>query len=238
MDYESAPRYALIVETDNNSKYYYDKNNGCLTLLRENDKEIKCSLPAIDYLTSNFSSVQDFCDTYGLNEKVKKIYIKYVYKGDKYLAPVFNNQIWAHIAYSYNGKEINYKDQINLKAFNDVYFELTNINSSFANIIINNPNKSVRICKKTKDEIVSLVAHERAINSKIDDTGFVKDYIYFSDKSGFYIDLRTRLSNYKDFRSIYLNYCKYINKNEEKVKKDIQEKKKVLIPPMQLSMFE
>ena len=237
MEYTAAHRYALIIETENNLKYYYDKDNGCLTLLRENEKEKKCSLPALDYLTSNFSNIETFGKTYGLNDKIKKIYIKYIYKGDKYLAPVFNNEVWAHISISYNGKEINFKDQVNLKAFNDVYFELCNVNSNFANIIINNPTKSVRICDKAREEIISLVAHERAINNKMND-GFIKDNIYFSDKSGFYSDLRKRLSNYKDFRSIYLNYCKYINKNEEKVQTEGQEKKKVLIPPMQISMFD
>ena len=237
MEYNSAPRYALIIETMNNHTYCYDKDNKCLTLLRENDKEKKCSLPALDYLTSLFTDVNTFGMTYGLNEEIKKIYIKYNYMGDKYLAPVFNNQTWSYIALSYNGKEIDFKDQINLRAFNEVYFELCNVNSDFANIVINNPSKSVRICNKTRDEIISLVAHERAINSKTND-GFIKDYIYFSDKSGFYSDLRKRLSNYKDFRSIYLNYCKYINKNEEKVQTEEQEKKKVLIPPMQISMFD
>lgn len=236
MEYDAAPRYSLIIETENN-KYCYDKDNGCLILIRNNDKEIKCSLPALDFLTSSFNDKDSFAKVFGLDEKIKKIYIKYIYKGDNYLAPVFNNKEWAHIAQSYNGKEIDFKDKICIKAFNDIYFELTNINSNFANIIIDNPTKSVRISKKTKEEIISLVAHERAINGKVND-GFIKDYIYFSDKTGFYRDLRHRLSNYRDFRSMYLNYCKYINKIEKNKKEEIHDKKKVLIPPQQLSMFD
>lgn len=235
MEYEAAPRYSLIIETGNN-RYCYNKDSGCMMLIRDDDKELKCSLPALDFLTSNFSDQDTFAKTYGIDEKIKKIYIKYIYKGENYLAPVFNNKTWAHVAQSYNGKEINFKDDICLRAFNDIYFELVDVNSNFANIIINNPNKSVRICQKTKNEIISLVAHERALNGKLDD-GFVKDYVYFSDKTGFYRDLRHRLSNYRDFRSIYLNYYKFINKKEEN-KKEEQDKKKVLIPPQQLSMFE
>ena len=237
--YESAPRYSLFIETDD-KKYFYDINLERFILDEDNYKASKSSLMALDFLTSNYKNRKELANHYGIKEDIKKCYITYQFKGEKLLAPVFNNKKWAHIALSYNGKEIDFRDKENLDIYKDVYTEIVDDKSNFSNILLENRKRLINLSPKTIETIKAIKAHERAIKQK-EQLGFynlkAKD-IYLADRYGFYEDLKKRLKKYREFRTVYLNYCKYKKINNEEIKKDVDSKKKVLIPPHQISFFE
>ena len=133
---ERVGRYSLIIETENGNKYYFDTNEGNFIKCVPGAKISKSSLPAIDFLTSSFANKESLREAYGINESITKIYITYQFKGEKKLAPIFNNDVWQHISSTYNGKEIDFRDPINCNAYNEVYNELINLDSSFGTELI------------------------------------------------------------------------------------------------------
>jgi hypothetical protein len=244
---EKVGRYSLILETENGNKYYFDTNVGNFIKLVPGGKISKSSLPALDFLTSSFSNRESLRQSYGIEENITKVYITYQFKGEKKLAPIFNNEVWQHIAMTYKGKEIDFRDQVNSDAFNEVYNELSDLNSSFATELINNKTRLINLSPRITDTIVGLRAHENAIKMK-QTYGFpVNDYntynqvsrVYSEDRYGFYQDLRRNLSNYRDFRTVYMNYCKFKRKEQMVKEKETEmPKKKAIIPPHQISMFD
>lgn len=238
-----APRYSLIVETLDKKKYYFDTNLGVLVLMHNNEAK-KSSLQAIDYLTSNFSDKNDFANSYGIDTPIARVYITYQFKGEKFLAPVFNNLTWSHVASTCNGSEIDFNDEKNRLIFNEVYSEISNLDSDFSNFLIKNKNGLVNLSLKTVNTIIGLRAHENAIKMK-KTYGFTKDFstfqkidsLYNEDKYGYYTDLKKYLSKYREFRTVYLNYCKYVDKKEKDLVIE-KPKKKVLVPPQQISFFD
>ena len=241
---ERAHRYSLILETVNDEHYYFDTNLGTFVKMYDKDKPKKSALKALDFLTSNFSSKESIAKTYGIEEEIKKAYITYEFKGEKRLKVVFDNKVWSEIAYKTNGREIDYRHQENLQAFNDVYYEICDLDSDFANTLLKNEKHLINLSNKTRETIRGLVAHEKAIKMK-HTYGFDTDYnrgaydVYSEDRYGFYEDLKKRLSPYREFRTVYLNYCRYKRLDEQK--RNTQEpkpKKKVIIPPYQTSLFD
>ena len=241
---DGAPRYSLIVETLDGKKYYFDTKIGVLVQMYNNDAK-KSSLQAIDYLTSNFENKDDFASSYGISVPLTRVYITYQFKGEKLLAPVFNNPTWSHIASTCKGNEIDFKDEDNHLTFNEVYSEISDLDSDFADVLINNKKRLINLSPRTINTIVGLRAHENAIRMK-KTYGFVtKDFstlqkvdsIYNEDKYGYYMDLKKNLSKYREFRTVYLNYCKYVDKKEKDLMIE-KPKRKVLVPPEQISFFD
>lgn len=254
---ERVGRYSLILETQDGNKYYYDVDLGTFVMMYEKSKPKKTQLEKLDFLTANYASREQFANCYRIDSPIKSLYITYQFKGERRLAPVFNNEKWAELAKSYTGKEVDFRDNNNFQVFNTIYFEIADLNSDFADKIIKNANRLITISPQTKDVIVCLRAHERAIEERRKYSFGVKDYyteisisdIYSEDRSGFYRDLQKRLSDYRELRTIYLNYCRI----EERKQKELQEKqgvtaelgsssmklsKKPIVPPQQLSMFD
>ena len=240
-------RYSLIIETVDGKTYCYNAKDDCLQLIYSEKEELKYPLNVIDYITCKIKNQEEFCKIYGLNTPVRLMYIKYYLKEAKFLAPSFNNEKWANVAKSMTYSVVDFKNSNNKDAFNDIYLELTNKDSSFGNLIIKNENKSVRISQKLKQELVLLLAHEKAILNKkkygvygsFEAYNRVRD-LYISDKSAFYFDLKKRLTNYRDFRSLYLNLCKYKESSETRnnEKKEEQNIKIKHLAPQQISMFD
>ena len=79
---EGASRYSLIVETNNN-KYYFDVKLGTFVMMYGNESN-KCSIQAIDFLTSNFSDKNELAKSYGIENEIKKVYITYQFKAEHY----------------------------------------------------------------------------------------------------------------------------------------------------------
>lgn len=244
--YEGAGRYSLILETDDNKKYYFDSSLGNFVLLYEDEKPVKSTLQALDFLTSNFHDKYALKDSYDIPGNLSKIYITYQFKGEKKLACIFNNRTWQHIALTYTGKEIDYRDRENLKAFNDVYEEIQDIGSNFANELLKNNNKLVNLSPNTINTILGLRAHKCATIAK-QTYGFgPTDYetydavsrVYSEDAYGFYQDLKKQLSRYREFRTVYMNYCKFKGSPEKAPSMATNVKKKVIVPPHQISMFD
>ncbi len=244
---ERVGRYSLILETEDNQVYYFDADCGNFIKKVPNAKISKSSLPAIDFLTSSFANRDALREAYGIEEPISKVYITYQFKGEKKLAPIFNNNVWNHIALTYNGKEIDFKDQINCNAFNEVYNELSNLDSSFANMLINNTCRLINLSPRTINTITCLRAHENAIRMKQTygfttndaDTYEKVSSVYSEDRYGFYQDLKRVLSKYREFRTVYMNYRKYIGRKQDTSEKTIvSPKKKAIVPPHQISMFD
>ena len=240
-------RYSLILETDENKKYYFHVKEGAFVELYEDGKATKSSLQALDFLTANFADKYELAKSYGIEGNVTRAYISYVHKGEKLLAPVFNNSNWAHVAYTYAGskKGINFEDKDNMDMLLDVYLELADLNSSFADTLLKNKQRLINLSPKTKDVIVCLRAHENAIKMKKTYGFESKDYqtnlrvgqIYSDDQYGFFQDFKKRMTNYREFRTVYLNYCKYTHAKNLASGVD-KPKKKVIVPPQQISMFD
>lgn len=245
-NFDGAPRYSLIAVTENNEGYCYDKDRNSFVKLNPNDKYSKSTLPALDYLTSNFSSKEEMLDVYGVTEPIVSVYISYQFNGEKMIAPIFNNPVWAHIAITYNGKKINFADKENLKAFDEVYDEIVKKDSLFARKLIKGYKNGINISQRSINIIISLRAHENAIRAKVE-FGFPINpgsydkvsQLYSSDKRGYYNDLKNSISKYREFRSIYMNYCKMAKKERaEVVSNSDKPKRKVIVNPHQISMFE
>ncbi len=241
---EGVKRYSLILETNDNNRYYFDTELGTFVMMYNDDSK-NSTLQKFDFLTSSFANKEELASCYGINSEIKKIYIRYQFKGERLLAPVFNNSNWAHVALTANGTEVNFKDEKNLGLFNEVYDEIINLNSNFTDMILKNEKRLINLSPRTVNTIVGLRAHERAYQMKKDFGFSVNSYetfnkvdsIYRDDKYGFYQDLKKNLSKYREFRTIYLNYCRFTNR-QEKTNENDKPKKKVLIPPEQLSFFD
>ena len=243
-EFEGAPRYSLIVEANNNDKYYFDTSIGTFVKMEENDKPRKSSLQALDYLTSSFTSLEEISQNYEIDD-IKKAYITYQFKGEKRLRPIFNNKTWAHIASTYNGHGINFKDEIAKKAYDFLYGEIVDLDSDFSTKLLRNEKKLINLSPATKNSIECLRAHENAIRMKKKyGFGETKDSIYDEDRYGFYIDLQKKCQSYREFRTLYMNCCRYKNlklqeqiaKNEEPPVK--KEKRKVVVPSHQMTIDE
>lgn len=246
-NFDGAPRYSLIAVTDKNERYCYDKQKNRFVKLDLNDTVSKSTLPAIDFLTSNFSSREELAETYGITDPIAVMYISYQFNGEKKIAPIFNNPTWAHIAITYNGKKINFVDKENLEAFDEVYHEIIKKDSEFVPKLLRRKKNNINISQRSVNIIVSLRAHENAIRAKqefdfpvISSGSYDKVHeIYSSDKKGFYNDLKNSLSKYREFRSVYMNYCKMFKPSKEQVSSNQEKpKRKVLVNPHQMSMFE
>ncbi len=238
-----ASRYSLIIETSKD-KYYFDTKIGTFVKMYETESK-KCSIQALDFLTSNFSDKNELAKSYGIEDEVIRTYITYQFKGEKLLAPVFNNNAWAYVAATSNGAEVNFKDERNLELFNEVYGEIADLDSEFSNELLKNKKRLINLSPKTTGTIISLRAHENAYRMKRNfgfpvngyETFQKVDSIYSEDRYGFYQDLKKYLTKYREFRTVYLNYCKFTKKQENIVSEE-KPKKKVLVPPEQLSFLD
>lgn len=283
MNGEGAPRYSLILVTKNGTKYYYDLNLSTFVMMYEKDKPYKTSLHALDILTANYDSKEQLAQMYNIDGPIQVMYISYNFKGERMLRPVFNNPEWAELARSYGetkarmlsvakskGRsrpkrpEIDYRLYENKKLFDEVYYELANLDSDFAERILKNEKRLIMLAPETRNTIIGLRAHERAIRERdqymygVENISIGGNDIYASDRYGFYNDLRKCLTNYNEFRTIYLNYCAYKAQKEilekkdgEQLKMEFEEKKPVapkpvqkkkvnnpVIPPKQISIFD
>lgn len=244
---ERAPRYSLILETVNNDKYYFDTRFNSFVHMYSQVNPIKTDLQTLDYLTSLFSDKKALAEHYGINEDILRAYITYQFKGEKRIAPVFNNEIWSKIAASYRKKEVDFTIETNRDAFNEVYYEIANLDSDFGDLLVKNENRMINLSPKTIATIVGLRAHENAIRLKSkfgypvnsSETLGKVSQIYSEDRYGFYQDLKKRLSKYREFRTVYLNYCHYTNKTQKvNIQESISQKKKAITPPHQMSIFD
>ena len=248
MEGNGASRYCLYLETITGNKYYFDVESGLFVQMVDGSKASKASLPSLDFLTANFINKEELASSYGIDDVVSKVYISYNFQGEKLLAPVFNNSRWAHVATTYGkGAKVDMSDKENLNLYNEIYTEIASLDSAFSDFLLKNEKRLIHLSPRTTNTIVALRAHERAIAMKktygFGSTNFdtiqkVND-IYYEDRYGFYQDLKKRLSNYRELRTVYLNYCRFTNKTNTPVLSESEKpKKKVVVPPQQLSMFD
>jgi hypothetical protein len=239
-DYKPANRYSLILQTVNNDKYYYDVSlDAFVKMYKESDLK-KSSLQALDFLTSVKTDRNELAKEYGINDQIARCYITYQHKGENQLSPVFNNAFWSYVTYTYNGKELDLNDEKILEQAKNIYFEIANPDSEFSKMVVDNKNRMIKINQKTRTCIEELVAHERAIrnNDRVGNTSFNSCSIYSNDRYGFYQDFIKNLRSYREFRSLYFNYCHFMGNQEKIVKTEEKPKmKKKVVPPEQLSMF-
>ncbi len=243
--YKGANRYGLVLETVNGKKYYYNMEKHGFIEFEDEEKITKTSLNRLDFMTSSYNNIHDFAKVNGINDDIRIGYLVYNHVGRKHLQLCFNNPTWCHVAYTYRGDKIDFKDKKNLEAFNAVYKELINPNSQFANIIINNAHKTINIFGETIETIKGLVRYEKDLRQKfLTDSPNKSMYTalkvretYDFDKTGFYYDLKSKLTKYRDFRTVYLNYCKYINKVNQKLESAKKDKQKTLVREEQLKLF-
>lgn len=265
MEDKGARRYCLILLTTQGTGYYYDLDLGTFVMMHPKDKPYRTTLHAIDYLTANFDSIEQLAGTYGINEPIYSLYISYNQNGEKLLAPVFNNPKWANLAKSYtetknrklsnesgnHNVEIDFRIPSNNEMFQDVYFELSNIDengeSKFANYIldklkVSKKNDKEKKTNNRKELLVStindLVKNEKELLKK-EQTAFGitphksssnnfdriinRDSIYVVERHEIYEEMKKYLSNYRLFRTMYLYYCKYISSLPKK--ENVEEKK-------------
>ncbi len=236
---KNIPRYSLIIETVDSDKYYYDVSLGTFVKMHKESDAKKATIQALDFLTSVEVDKDELAKKYGINEQVSRVYLSYKFKGEKLLAPVFNNSFWSFVAFSYNGKEVNVSDEKILEQVRHLYFEIADPESEFSKQVLENKTKMINICQKTRTNIEDLVAHERAIrdNDTYGNTSFNSCNEYTKDRYEFYQDFLKSMRNYRDFRALYLNYCKYMGYKEKARQTDDEPKKKRIVPPEQLSMF-
>jgi hypothetical protein len=236
---KTVSRYSLIIETINHDKYYYDVSKDAFVKMYSVDDAKKLTLQGIDFLTSVKEGPDELAKEYGITDPVARVYISYQFKGEKLLAPVFNNLFWSYVACSYNGKELNLKDQKILEKVRELYFEIADPDSEFSKMVRDNHLRMININQRTRNNIIDLVAHERAIrdNDRVGNTTFNSANEYARDRYGFYQEFLKSMSVYREFRALYLSYCRHKGLQDRMTKKDDTPKKKRIVPPEQLSMF-
>lgn len=258
----AASRYSLILETIDGSKYYYDINMMTFVKMYGNEKIYKGPLEGFDILTCNFDSREQLAQMYGINDQIKKIYLSYQQKGEQLLAPVFNSKEWAYLAKTYadakavrrekvvRGKkpkkvEVDFRLYNNSQIFNEIYNELTNLESGFAKHIVSNEERLIRISPDTRNTITNIRAHEGAMHDKMKYTGGLT-YIYYDHQAAYKNDLKKCLSNYRELRTLYFNCLQYRARKEqiEQAKKvqneeqvNVKALKKPVQPPEQLTFL-
>lgn len=249
-EHKCAPRYSLIIETKNNEKYYYDTNLGTFVLMEGKLEPTKAPLPVLDTFTSFFNSIAEICEKYSIRN-ISKIYITYQMLGEKRLRIVKNNPEWNHISYTYGGRYVNFGDKKTEEAFEKMYWEIADLESGFTSYLLKDEKKVINLPKDVIRSIENIRTHERAIRDKNKYSqsfnsslayNQVND-IYSEDRYGFCQDLRKKCQNYRLFRTLYLNYCQYIEKNSQpdvsKTEKPRELKKvKTIVPPHQTSIFD
>ena len=247
MDYKGAPRYSLVLVTTSGIKYYYDVNLGNFVMLQQGIEPKKSSLQEIDAVTTNFLDKEQLAKTYSIEEPISRIHISYEFNGEKRIAPVFNNREWAHVATTCRKSGVNFSDRENFTILADIYQEILDLNSSFSDLLLKDEKKLINLSPKTRDAIRNIRTHERETNSKRThgypmnslETEIRVNEIYDKDKAGFFNVFKGRLTRYREFRSIYFNYCKFKNiERSSEISKDLIPKKKAFVPPYQISMFE
>lgn len=260
---KEAARYSLILVTQDGCKYYYDIEKQTFVAMYEKTKPYKASLPAFDMVTSIFDSREQFVQTYQIESPIRTLYLAYKHEGEiRRLSPAFDCKEFGEFAGNY--RSINCRDRnrkhivdfryaANSQLFDEVYNELCDLNSDFCKIILNNEKKLINISMPTRNTLIGLRAHEKAIvrknydlYGKENDTSTDKlNYQYESDRRTFKNDLKSCLSDYREFRILYLNYRRY--KASKEKAKQIEEKKnetsgpklgkEPIRPPQQLSFF-
>ena len=243
---EKAPRYYLMLETVEDVKYTYDINMGTFVRMGPKDMPFKAPLHCFDMITATFESREQMAQMYGINTPIKTMYVGYRLKGEWRLAPVFDNESWAKLAKSYG--EINtvtkyckrpkhvidFRFYNNLDLFNDVYKELMDPNSEFADIIIKNKTRRIHLSQYTINALTNARAHEQAIRDKKKELALERGHeveldelpvIYLQDRTGYYQELRNCVTSYREFRTLYLNYCKYKKDQAKKLDPEAKETK-------------
>ncbi len=238
---KTVSRYTLIIETENHDKYYYDMSLDAFVKMYKDSDAKKSTLQALDFLTSVKPGPNELAKEYGITDPIEKVYITYQFKGEKMLEPVFNNSFWSHVAFNYNGKEVDLRDKKILEQVREMYFEIADPDSEFSKIVRDNRLKNVNINQRTRNNIIALVAHERAIrtNDYTGNSSFYSSDVYSRDRYGFYQDFLKDMRVYREFRALYLSYCscKGIEDAKLETKEEEKPKKKRIVPPEQLSMF-
>ena len=250
-DKKRVARYSLILETNDNKEYYYDFDLGTFVRMDEKSKPTKATIEKIDFFTANYDSQEQLLECYAI-ENPKRLKITYQFNGEKKLAPVFNNLEWALLAKTYKGDPIDFSDYNNLYIVDTVYNQILKLNeygtSDFGNFLRSRCNISL----KTNSLINVMVAHERATRNRFRYYAGIQDLerasvvseIYRIDKDAFKQDFRRRMGNYRELRTVYLNYCRLYKNNrvvlqEKKEEKPTQDKKLVKEPQYkQISMFD
>lgn len=225
---DKAPRYALILETINGDKYYFDVNvdRGSFIKLEKGKKPVKTALQVLDHLTASLANKEELGRKYKINDQVARVYVTYQYKGENKIAPIFNNEEWAKVAASCTEKKVDFGIELNNKIFNRIYCEIANLDSGFGQLVIDNPDKKINVSDKTVSTIVNLRAHEKAIRMKQQFMYQVQagSYAQVSNeykqlKRDYYKELKKRLSSYRELRTLYFSYLKYKYPNKMVPKK-------------------
>ncbi len=217
------PRYSLILEKVDGTRYYYDFDKGTFVRMEQDEKAPKVTLEKIDYLTSNFDSKEQLFELYGITGPVKVLKIVYQFNGERKLGPAFDNKEWAELARTYKGQNVDFRSSYNnLYIFEEIYNEIMHLDekedSQFADFL----KAKGRLSDNTINLIVTMVAHERATKRRYKylfgvrnpETEELIGGIYSDDKDAFKEAFKKRMQRYSELRSVYLNYCKYF-KNKE-----------------------
>ena len=163
------PRYSLILVKKDGTNYYYNFELGTFVRMEENEIAPRTTLEKIDFLTCNFSSLEDFIALYGFNEPIKLLKISYQHKGEQMIRPVFGNKEWGILAERYKGAEVDFRtDYNNREIFEEVYHAIVTLDeneeSKFADFLVALKDLS----PKTVELIKLMIVHERAIRNRQD----------------------------------------------------------------------
>ena len=236
------PRYSLILEKVDGTKYYYDFDQGTFIRMEENEVAPKVTLEKIDYLTSNFDSKEQLFQLYGITGPVKVLKITYQFNGEKKLAPAFGNKEWGELARTYKGQDIDFRSSYNnIYIFNEVYNEILHLNEEEDSPYADFLRVNGRLSDNTIQLIVTMVAHERATKRRYKFLYDVKDIatesfiegLYNDDKDAFKEAFKRRMQRYSELRSAYLNYCKYFKDKKTDIKNknnELEQPKDVFSP--------
>jgi len=202
-------KYRLVQEhNETKEKLYFNFDvNQFIDYSEKENKQV--SLASIDLLTTLCQSEQEFIDLLkrsGYDQKDATMYISYKYNGERKLAPVFNDEYLNYVAKSTLGREDGSINIENSKIKETLY-------KIYKILIIPNNGLFERIAVKREMNSNTYGLNEHNYN-------FLKDLpsnVYYSteENSRYYFSRFTKyFSNYKEFRSLYLNCVSYYKKRE------------------------
>lgn len=203
-------RYNLIKEDiGDGTKEVFDFADRVMDFACLKDKEAAdVSVATIDSLTTVFPDIH-YLYSY-LNKEIMldretegfSSYVRYKSRStgcDAFLSTVWDDEVLHEIASNANGSKVNFENQTTKDVFSTMYNELRDSDSGFGSSLLNSSSNDT-----------SINSHNRKLVGVASYGSDVGEFNFFSK-------MRNGFSSYREYRALYIAYCKYMKSLKKEV---------------------